>query len=262
LSHQDFESRRQFGSDGIPEPTHFGTKVHGLWWHVQQVFLVVGIIMLSAYALARIHSHFSSRLALWSFARSHITASQRTGSTANPLALEPVDFSIWSPKRIQAYRESLTTKFDPPVAILRVPNLRIEVPVFEGTDDLTLNRGVGRIVETARIGASGNTGIAGHRDGFFRALKDIAVGDALELVTPDKTVHYAVAQIEIVPPENVGVLEDRGAPALTLVTCFPFYFVGDAPQRFIVHAKSLDFDAPKRSPGALSTQINIKEKVN
>ncbi len=262
MSHPDFQSRRQFGSEEIPEPTPLGTKPNGPWRHAQQVCLVAGIIMLSAYALARIHSHFSSRLALWSFARSHSTASQRASSSANPLSLEPGDFSIWSAKKIQAYRDSLTTKFDQPVAILRVPNLRIEVPVFEGTDDLTLNRGVGRILETARIGVSGNTGIAGHRDGFFRALKDTAVGDTLELVTPDKTIHYAVEQIEIVQPENVGVLADSGAPALTLVTCFPFYFVGDAPQRFIVHAKSLDFDAPNGSPGALSTQINTKEKVN
>ncbi len=196
--------------------------------------------MVAAYALARLDSQFSSRLALQSFARSHATGSQEVPAPSTSHSLEAVDFSIWSPKRIQAYRDSLTTKLDHPLAVLRIPKLRTEAPVFEGTDDLTLNRGVGRIIETARIGAPGNTGIAGHRDGFFRRLKDLAVGDALELVTPDKTIHYAVEQIEIVQPENVGVLADRGgAPSLTLVTCFPFYFVGDAPQRFIVHAKSL-----------------------
>ena len=263
MVHQDFETRRPSGSGEISNSPRLRKRGRGFWWRAQQVFLIAGIIMLSAYALARLHSHYSSGLALQSFARSHPLGLQAASSPGASNSTGTVDFSIWSPKRIRAYRDSLATKLDQPVAVLRIPKLRIEVPVFEGTDDLTLNRGVGRINETAGIGAPGNTGIAGHRDGFFRGLKDIAVGDGLELVTPDRTIHYGVEQIEIVQPENVGVLADRGgAPSLTLVTCFPFDFVGDAPQRFIVHAKSLDFGAPKESPGALSIQINTKEEVN
>jgi sortase A len=262
LAHQDSEARRPADSGEISHSPALRTRGNGFWCRAEQVFLIAGIIMLSAYAFARLHSHLSSGLALQSFARSHPTGLQAASSPGASNSTGAVDFSIWSPKRIQAYRDSLATKLDQPVAVLRIPKLRIEVPVFEGTDNLTLNRGVGRINETARIGARGNTGIAGHRDSFFRGLKNIAVGDALELVTSDKTIHYAVEEIEIVQPENVAVLADRGAPSLTLVTCFPFYFVGDAPQRFIVHAKSLDFDAPKEFPGALSTQINTKEKVN
>jgi sortase A len=262
LSLQDFQSRGLADSGEISDSARFRANHSGLWGHAQRAFLIVGIIMLSAYALARFHSRFLSSLALQTFERSRATASQGGAAPENSPALEVVDFSIWSPERIQEYRKSLTTKLDQPMAILRVPNLHIEVPVFEGTDDLTLNRGVGRIIGTAKIGAPGNTGIGGHRDGFFRALKDVSVGDTLELVTPDKTIHYAVEQMEIVQPENVKVLADRNAPSLTLVTCFPFYFIGEAPQRFIVHAKSLDFDVPKGSPGALSTEINTKEKVN
>jgi sortase A len=238
------------------------TKDKALWRRAEQVFLIIGIVMLSAFAITRLHSHFSSRLALQSFERSYGTAAEGEGGAANSHLNEGIDFTIWNPKRIQAYRESLTTKVDQPEAILRIPKLHIEVPVFNGTDDLTLNRGVGRIVETAKIGEPGNIGIAGHRDGFFRGLKDVVIGEELELVAPDKTTHYVVEQIEIVQPEDVSVLANRGAPSLTLVTCYPFYFVGDAPQRFIVHAKALDFEVSRGFPGALSNQINTKEKVN
>ena len=110
--------------------------------------------------------------------------------------------------------------------------------MFEGTDDLALNRGVGWIAGTARPGeaGNGNIGIAGHRDGFFRGFKDILLGDEVELSTLEGVSFYAVDSIEIVSPDNVTVLRPRGVPSLTLVTCYPFYFVGDAPQRFIVHA--------------------------
>jgi sortase A len=122
------------------------------------------------------------------------------------------------------------------LAVLRVRSIDLEVPVLEGTNDLTLNRGTGWIPGTTRPGAPGNIGIAGHRDGFFRGLKDLKVNDTLELVTGDRTYTYSVDQIRIVNPNDVSVLRPSAAPSLTLVTCYPFYFVGSAPQRYIVHA--------------------------
>ena len=109
------------------------------------------------------------------------------------------------------------------------------MPVFDGTDEWVLNRGVGRIIGSTRVGESGNIGIAGHRDGFFRVLKDIAVGDLMTLSSSSATTTYAVDQIEIVTPDDVSVLAPRAGPSVTLVTCYPFYHPGDAPQRFIVH---------------------------
>jgi sortase A len=110
------------------------------------------------------------------------------------------------------------------------------VPVFDGTDDLTLNRGVGRIIGTAQVGGSGNLAIAGHRDGFFRALQDVARGDLIELVQSRHTDSYIVGQIRVVTPENISVLGRTAVPTLTLVTCFPFYYIGHAPNRFVVTA--------------------------
>jgi sortase A len=154
----------------------------------------------------------------------------------DPVSGSQVDFALWSAKRVEAYKDSLVKKGDRPLAVLRIPKIHLEVPVYNDTDDLTLNRGVGRILGTARVGEGGNLGIAGHRDGFFRGLKDVALGDEIQLARVGQSDTYVVEKITIVNPEAVSVLGPTRIPSLTLVTCFPFYFVGSAPQRFIVHA--------------------------
>jgi sortase A len=172
---------------------------------------------------------------------------QATAASADPLPestlpkltlpnVDAVDFSVWAEKRVRGYRESLSTMKDAPIAVMHIGKVDIRVPVYESTDELALNRGAGWIAGTARPGEDGNIGIAGHRDGFFRKLKDVSAGDEIELATVrDKSV-YQVDQIEIVTPDDVTVLRPRAAPSLTLVTCYPFYFVGDAPKRYILHA--------------------------
>jgi sortase A len=201
----------------------------------QHLLLVAGIVLLAASALALVDRSVSSRLALRAFDEAQAAGSAREHSGTRQ-GVEDVDFSLWSQLRIRAYKESLSIEKRLPWAVLGISKLRIRVPVFDGTDDLTLNRGVGWIDGTARPGESGNIGIAGHRDGFFRGLKDIAAGDAIELTTSEERATYVVDEIQIVSPERVDVLQPRGSPSLTLVTCYPFYFIGDAPQRFIVHA--------------------------
>ena len=114
--------------------------------------------------------------------------------------------------------------------------MHLEVPVLDGTDEVTLNRGVGRIASTALPGQGGNIGIAGHRDGFFRRLKDVRTGDAIELATMSGTDIYVVDRIGVISPNDVAVLQPRTKDSVTLVTCYPFYFVGPAPRRFIVQA--------------------------
>ena len=103
----------------------------------------------------------------------------------------------------------------PPVAVLSIDHLGIEVPVYDGTSEDVLKRGVGRIEGTARVDHEGNLGIAGHRDSFFRPLKDIEIGDMMELQTGDGIVTYAVSSIEIVEPEDVFVLAPTSEPTLT-----------------------------------------------
>jgi len=154
--------------------------------------------------------------------------------------------SLWDAARIRAYQHTLGVAMTPPEAVLRIPRVGIEVPVFEGTSDLVLNRGVGHISGTALPGQPGNVAgnivIAGHRDGFFRGLKDIAVGDRIELQrpgSPSQTDIYRVQKIHIVFPSDTSVLHSTDTSTLTLVTCYPFYYVGAAPQRYIVQATLL-----------------------
>ena len=149
-----------------------------------------------------------------------------------------VDQRLWGSTRIRAYARALTLPAPPPLAVLRIPRLGLEVPVLEGTAEVTLDRALGHIEGTARPGKPGNVGIAGHRDGFFRVLKDIATGDVLELVLPTGTRLYRVDQLSVVQPNDVRVLAPTKTATITLVTCYPFYFVGPAPQRFIVQARA------------------------
>ena len=128
---------------------------------------------------------------------------------------------------------SLALVTEAPVAILRVPDLHLEVPVFATDSELHLNRGAGLIAGMGDPDKGGNVGIAGHRDGFFRALKDVKPGQLIEIETRARTHRYRVVSTEIVDPKDVHVLEDTLDPTVT-VTCYPFYFLGSAPQRFIV----------------------------
>lgn len=171
-----------------------------------------------------------SQMALYRFEQAR-AATLSTG--VNPRK-EP-DFSAWSEKRIRAYKVALSTHTQVPLAVLRIERIHLEVPVFNGTDDWILDLGAGRIAGTAAPGEKGNLAIAGHRDGYFRSLRNVEVGDAVELITMRSSSAYVVDAIRIVDPFAVEVLENGSQPALTLVTCYPFYFVGDAPWRYILH---------------------------
>lgn len=201
---------------------------------LEWLLLVGGLLMIGVYVGARVHRSVLSHAEVERF-KSVVLASENSGPQTETTATR-ADFSLWSAKRIQGYQESLAAHFAPALALLRIPKIGLEVPVLEGTDDLSLNRAVGHIVGTPRPGESGNVGIAGHRDGFFRGLKDVAPGDTIEIVMPDDLNRYVIDEITIVDPSNVSVLAPRPQPSLTLVTCYPFYFIGSAPQRYIVHA--------------------------
>jgi len=214
---------------------------------VERILLIIGAILLCAYVGVRLYGVIASRSAVAAFQQRAIQhkpaagvlpslADSGTTTSATTPNTATLDTSLWSDKRIRAYNESLSHSFGTPLAVLSIPKIHVEVPLFEGTDDVTLDRGVGRITGTARVGQAGNLGIAGHRDGFFRGLKDVTTGDEIKLALPDGEATYVVDQITVVTPQDVSVLQPRPTPSITLVTCFPFYFVGSAPERYIVSA--------------------------
>ncbi len=120
---------------------------------------------------------------------------------------------------------------------IEIPRVGVSSIVLEGIGNRTLRRAVGHIPDTALPEDSGNVGLAAHRDSFFRGLKDVRKNDIITLKTLQGTYEYRVEWTRIVLPDATEVLDDAGGPALTLVTCYPFFYVGQAPERFIVRAR-------------------------
>jgi sortase A len=206
---------------------------------ISTILIGIGMAMLGVFLFSIGSGAILSRLAISAFHSRNNSVSAASSPAAAPALSVPstkVNTALWSMARIKAYQESLAAQFAPPLAVLRIPRVGIEVPVLDGTDDLILNRGVGHIQGTALPGVPGNLGIAGHRDGFFRGLKDVVEGDKIEVELPDRTDTYVVRNIKIVLPQDTSVLNPTADSSLTLVTCYPFYFVGDAPKRYIVLA--------------------------
>lgn len=126
-----------------------------------------------------------------------------------------------------------------PIGRLEIPRIGISVIVLQGTKDATLLLGAGHVPGTPSPGGDGNVVIAAHRDTFFRRLEGIRAGDSIRIVTKGHSYEYVVDSTDTVDPEDTRVMESRARSELTLITCYPFYFVGAAPKRFIVHARPL-----------------------
>ena len=210
-----------------------------LGW-VEAAFYACGVALLAVFFLIRFDADQQREEGIEEF-RKELAMQVRvqdpeSGESILASVAEP-DYQTWNQKRVDAYEKSLETGSSTPIGILSIGKLNIQVPVYNGTDEVDLNRGVGRVLGTAQIdSANGNLAIAGHRDGFFRPLKDIAVGDNIELQTTRGTVSYEVSSIQIVDASEVSVLGPTPERTLTLVTCYPFYYVGHAPKRYIVKA--------------------------
>lgn len=138
-----------------------------------------------------------------------------------------------------------------PIGRILIPSVDVDVVAFEGIDRETLRRGAGHFPGTAHPGGRGNASFAAHRDSFFRGLRRIELGDRIRIETPTGEYHYTVSETYVVEPHQVEVVESRGAPEVTLVTCYPFDYVGPAPRRFIVHGE-LEEAANGSSAGSVS----------
>jgi sortase A len=131
------------------------------------------------------------------------------------------------------------------VGRITIPRLRLSVVVVEGVTKTALRRAAGHIPGTALPGEPGNVGVAGHRDTFFRPLKDLRIQDEIRFATPKGDFKYEVESLKVVEPDNVGVLAPSAENLLTMVTCYPFYYAGPAPQRWIVRARQV---SPQAAP--------------
>lgn len=136
-----------------------------------------------------------------------------------------------------------------PLAQLHIPRIGLSAVVLEGDDDRTLRLGPGHIAGTAMPGRPGNIAIAGHRDTFFRPLRRVRVGDEITLIAAGGRFRYRVSSLRVVSPADVSVLDPTVRSSLTLVTCYPFWLVGHAPDRFIVRASLIVATAHRDARG-------------
>lgn len=155
----------------------------------------------------------------------------------------------------------------PPGALIgrmEIPNIGISVMVLEGDNESVLGKAVGHVPATAFPGGAGNVVVAGHRDTFFRALRDIQKDDEITFTTTEGTYHYQVESIDKVGPQDVQVLQKSSRPTLTLITCYPFYYIGPAPKRFIVQAwetQSTQMDEPNQTLANAPTSLDSHSGV-
>jgi len=176
-----------------------------------------------------------------------------------------VGYSVYVVVDARAYQTYEQAKFEskfenekrepPPLLVeggvigeVQVPRLRLKAIVVQGDSHTILRRAVGHIPETALPGEQGNVALAGHRDTFFRPLRNIQLGDTITLKTPDRDFQYVVESTAIVAASEVGVLAASSGRTLTLITCFPFDYLGAAPNRFIVRAHELVSPFPEALP--------------
>jgi len=195
----------------------------------QRLFFLIGVAALAyasgTAASASIHQRYES----WKFERARMSAIPRD-----------VKQDIDAPETKAAILEqAVDLREGDIVGRLEVPRIGISVVVLQGIEQDTLSVGAGHVPGTPLPGADGNVAIAAHRDTFFRKLEAIRPGDSIQFATVPRTYGYIVDSTEIVDPDNTQVMESRARPELTLITCYPFYFIGAAPKRFIVHARPL-----------------------
>ncbi|HEV8580296.1 MAG TPA: class D sortase [Thermoanaerobaculia bacterium] len=200
-------------------------KKSSLRW-LERALLVVALLCLGAWAYAWLDARY---------------AQYREGKLLDEAAdVRPPASVASETDALETFRDARGRSGPAPegtlVGRIEIPRLGVSAIVLEGIGKKTLRRGVGHIPETPLPETGGNVGLAAHRDSFFRELKDIRKNDIITLKTLEGTYEYRVEWTRIVQPEDVEVLAGTGAPALTLVTCYPFYYVGSAPERFIVRA--------------------------
>jgi sortase A len=212
----------------------------------------LSVALIASYFGARAYGEIERRHAIEAFAdtRSLVVAESASLRESERVAREPIperpkpDQTYWSRSRIRAYAALLVDVESQglPVALLRIRRVGLEVPVYADAGERNLNRGAGLVAGTAPPGSAGNVAIAAHRDGYFRVLERVSVGDLLELESPPSRIRqYRVTELSVVEPTDIRPLHDTAIPTVTLVTCYPFYFLGSAPQRYIVRAVSVQW---------------------
>jgi sortase A len=200
----------------------------------QYFFFVVGVLALSYCATVLLDRWLFQAYQTWRFERA-LKDAQTSARTIQQPASSPLSAQAEA-DRARAESFGIDGLAGSPLGRIEISSIGLAAMILEGTDDSTLRRGVGHFPGTALPGQQGNVAIAGHRDTFFKGLRNIRKDDEITLTTLNGTYRYRVDSTRVIAPEHTEVLDDSGEAILTLVTCYPFIYVGHAPKRFIVRA--------------------------
>jgi LPXTG-site transpeptidase (sortase) family protein len=204
-------------------------RVRTLWW-IERALLTTGFALGLWALLAAAQTRFYASLPVPSAPPAAARRAVLPGEDARP--------ESWPGNAMATATGDVVRRVTPGdwIARLEAPSVGLTATVIEGSTTQMLARAAGHIENTAFPGEAGNVGIAGHRDTTFRAVRRLQVGDALDLRTAAGVFHYEIERTFIVDPTDVYVLDPTDTPSLTLVTCYPFTFIGHAPQRYIIRA--------------------------
>jgi sortase A len=199
------------------------------------LFFIIGTLALSYVGFAMLDARLYQAYQTWQFqqALKGLKPSIGSGEHLRPSSLTP---ALAEANRSRAESLGIAGIEGSPLGRIEISTIGLAAMILEGTDERTLRRAVGHLPGTPLPGQQGNVAIAGHRDTFFRALRNIRKDDEITLATLDGSYRYRVDSTKVVKPEDTEVLDDSDDAILTLVTCYPFDFVGAAPKRFIVRA--------------------------
>ncbi len=204
---------------------------------ISTALLVVGIGCLGVYGYSLFYSKFHQAYESWRF--DHAREAKHADEEIPAIIITPERRASRSVTSTTNKQRSPRVSEGSVIGRVYVPRLSMSAMVEEGTEDATLLRAVGHVPGTALPGSNGNVAIAGHRDSFFRGLKDLKRNDEIVFDTLNGSYRYIVDQLTVVNPDNTSVLEPTAEKTLTIVTCFPFHYIGPAPRRYIVRARQV-----------------------
>ena len=201
----------------------------------QYFFFVMGVLALSYCATVLLDKWLFQAYQTWRFERA-LKDAQTSARTIQQPASSPLLPAQAEADRARAESFGIDGLAGSPLARIEISSIGLAAMIMEGVDGRTLRHALGHIPGTPLPGQQGNVAIAGHRDTFFRGLRNIRKDDEITLTTLNGTYRYRVDSTQVLAPEHTEVLDDSGEAILTLVTCYPFYFVSSAPKRFVVRA--------------------------
>ena len=216
-------------------PMSHPSQSHSWLGWSQYVFFTIGFLAVSYVSFTLLDSSLFQAYQSWRFEQAAKSMQTPMGGAEHlrPRIL-PADSEGADHTGVESL--NLAGRVSSPLGRIEISSIGLSAMILEGTDDGTLRRAVGHIPGTPLPGRSGNVAIAGHRDTFFRPLRNVRKDDEIKLTTLNGSYLYRVDSTRVVEPENIQVLEASDEAILTLVTCYPFNFVGSSPKRFIVRA--------------------------